>query len=81
MVLVAACFCGRVTLVVEGPASCVVLVTLSRSAGGDEARRLMEEVYRDMVSPDELAKLDTQPNPFNFSERVSQTNRFSRRVS
>ncbi|XP_063868428.1 dynein axonemal intermediate chain 1-like [Scylla paramamosain] len=39
----------------------------------------MEEVYRDMVNPDDLAKLDSQPNPFNFSERVSQTNRFSKR--
>lgn len=41
----------------------------------------MEEVYKDMVSQEDLAKLDSQPNPFNFSERVSQTNRFSRRVS
>ncbi|XP_050736135.1 dynein axonemal intermediate chain 1-like isoform X2 [Eriocheir sinensis] len=39
----------------------------------------MEEVYKDMVSQVDLAKLDSQPNPFNFSERVSQTNRFSHR--
>lgn len=41
----------------------------------------MEEVYKDMVTQDDLSKIDTQPNPFNFSERVSQTNRFARRVS
>ncbi|XP_045122648.1 dynein axonemal intermediate chain 1-like [Portunus trituberculatus] len=51
----------------------------SSKEDGDEARRLMEEVYRDMVNPEDLAKLDSQPNPFNFSERVSQTNRFSKR--
>ncbi|XP_071522576.1 dynein intermediate chain 2, ciliary-like isoform X2 [Panulirus ornatus] len=47
--------------------------------GMDEATRMMEEVYQDMVSKEELAKLDSQPNPFNFSERVSQTTRFNLR--
>lgn len=46
-----------------------------------EGRRLMAEVYRDMVSEEKLARLDSQHNPFNFSERVSQTNRFPPRVS
>ncbi|KAK4328086.1 hypothetical protein Pmani_001559 [Petrolisthes manimaculis] len=41
-----------------------------------EGRRLMAEVYRDMISEEELARLESQHNPFNFSERVSQTNRF-----
>ncbi|XP_042232430.1 dynein axonemal intermediate chain 1-like [Homarus americanus] len=39
----------------------------------------MEEVYQDMVTKEELARLDAQPNPFNFSERVSQTTRFTLR--
>lgn len=55
--------------------------TVVTRAGGEDGQNLMEEVYRDMVSQDELSKLDSQPNPFNFSERVSQTNRFSHKVS
>ncbi|XP_063592192.1 dynein intermediate chain 2, ciliary-like [Penaeus indicus] len=33
----------------------------------------MKEVYGNVMSTEQLAKLDSQPNPFNFSERVSQT--------
>ncbi|XP_047494973.1 dynein axonemal intermediate chain 1-like [Penaeus chinensis] len=33
----------------------------------------MKEVYGSVMSAEQLAKLDSQPNPFNFSERVSQT--------
>ncbi|XP_071522591.1 dynein axonemal intermediate chain 1-like isoform X2 [Panulirus ornatus] len=32
-----------------------------------------------MVSEEELARIDAQPNPFNFSERVSQTTRLGER--
>ncbi|XP_047469113.1 dynein intermediate chain 2, ciliary-like [Penaeus chinensis] len=33
----------------------------------------LRELYGDLVSAEELARLDAQPNCFNFSERVSQT--------
>ncbi|XP_042886683.1 dynein intermediate chain 2, ciliary-like [Penaeus japonicus] len=33
----------------------------------------MEELYGSHMTPEELAKLDAQPNPFNYSDRVSQT--------
>ncbi|XP_069948680.1 dynein intermediate chain 2, ciliary-like [Cherax quadricarinatus] len=45
----------------------------------EEAARLLEEVYVEMVGKEELARLDSQPNPFSFSERVSQTIRFNSR--
>lgn len=54
---------------------------MAADPGVEEAKKLMEEVYLDMMSREELAKLDSQPNPFNFSERVSQTNRYYPRVS
>ncbi|XP_037774785.1 dynein intermediate chain 1, axonemal-like [Penaeus monodon] len=43
----------------------------------DEANRELEELYGGIVSKEELARLDSQPNPFNFSERVSQTTRLN----
>ncbi|KAG7174922.1 putative dynein intermediate chain 1-like 4, partial [Homarus americanus] len=39
----------------------------------------LEEIYGNIMSAEQLAKLDTQPNPFNFSERVSQTLRIPRK--
>lgn len=33
------------------------------------------EGCEEVISKEELRKLDSQPNPFNFSERVSQTTR------
>ncbi|XP_050697673.1 dynein intermediate chain 2, ciliary-like [Eriocheir sinensis] len=33
----------------------------------------IEELYGNVMSPEQLAKLDSQPNPFNFSDRVSQS--------
>ncbi|XP_071516735.1 dynein axonemal intermediate chain 1-like [Panulirus ornatus] len=39
----------------------------------DDSRREMEELYGDVVSKEELARIDKQPNPFNFSDRVSRT--------
>nr|XP_053642157.1 dynein axonemal intermediate chain 1-like [Cherax quadricarinatus]XP_053642158.1 dynein axonemal intermediate chain 1-like [Cherax quadricarinatus] len=33
----------------------------------------MADLYGSIMSREDLAKLDSQPNPFNFSERVSQT--------
>ncbi|KAK7073975.1 hypothetical protein SK128_021735, partial [Halocaridina rubra] len=35
--------------------------------------QLLVELYGDVMSQEQLAKLDSQPNPFNFSERVAQT--------
>lgn len=46
----------------------------------DEANRELEELYGGIVSKEELARLDSQPNPFNFSERVSQTTRLNIKV-
>ncbi|CAL4121896.1 unnamed protein product, partial [Meganyctiphanes norvegica] len=43
--------------------------------GGDVSAGELEELYDGVLSKEELAKLDSQPNPFNFSERVSQTTR------
>ncbi|XP_063591850.1 dynein intermediate chain 2, ciliary-like [Penaeus indicus] len=39
----------------------------------DNSRRAMEELYGGTVSKEELARIDAQPNPFNFSDRVSLT--------
>ncbi|XP_068233961.1 dynein axonemal intermediate chain 1-like [Palaemon carinicauda] len=39
----------------------------------DKITLLLEELYGDVMSSEDIAKIDTQPNPFNFSERVSQT--------
>ncbi|XP_068235146.1 dynein intermediate chain 2, ciliary-like [Palaemon carinicauda] len=39
----------------------------------DDSRRELEELYQGKISKEELAKIDAQPNPFNFSDRVSQT--------
>ncbi|XP_064097257.1 dynein axonemal intermediate chain 1-like isoform X2 [Macrobrachium nipponense] len=39
----------------------------------DNITLLLEELYGDVMSSEDIAKIDTQPNPFNFSERVSQT--------
>ncbi|XP_069954616.1 dynein intermediate chain 2, ciliary-like [Cherax quadricarinatus] len=39
----------------------------------EDSRREMEKLYSGLVSEEEVARLDCQPNPFNFSERVSQT--------
>ncbi|XP_064097254.1 LOW QUALITY PROTEIN: dynein intermediate chain 2, ciliary-like [Macrobrachium nipponense] len=39
----------------------------------DDSRRELEELYQGKISKEELAKIDSQPNPFNFSDRVSQT--------
>ncbi|KAK4320989.1 hypothetical protein Pmani_008158 [Petrolisthes manimaculis] len=39
----------------------------------DDSRKEMEELYHGVVSKEELARIDAQPNPFNFSDRVSQT--------
>ncbi|XP_042858692.1 dynein intermediate chain 2, ciliary-like [Penaeus japonicus] len=39
----------------------------------DNSRRAMEDLYGGMVSKEELARIDAQPNPFNFSDRVSLT--------
>ncbi|XP_069959881.1 dynein axonemal intermediate chain 1-like [Cherax quadricarinatus] len=39
----------------------------------------VEDLYSDVVSKEELARIDAQPNPFNFSERVSQTARLAKR--
>ncbi|XP_063851563.1 dynein intermediate chain 2, ciliary-like [Scylla paramamosain] len=33
----------------------------------------IEDLYGNVMSPEQLAKLDSQPNPFNFSDRVTQT--------
>ncbi|XP_042874358.1 dynein intermediate chain 2, ciliary-like [Penaeus japonicus] len=44
----------------------------------EESKNIFEElqaVYGGMMTAEQLAKLDSQPNPFNFSERVSQTAR------
>lgn len=41
----------------------------------------MKEVYGSVMSAEQLAKIDSQPNPFNFSERVSQTARTPCKVS
>ena len=38
------------------------------------------EGCEDVISKEELRKLDSQPNPFNFSERVSQTTRVIAKV-
>ena len=32
-----------------------------------------EDDFEGIISKEELRKLDSQPNPFNFSDRVSQT--------
>lgn len=40
----------------------------------------MEELYGAYATPEELAKLDAQPNPFNYSDRVSQTFRVVMKV-
>ncbi|XP_069188642.1 dynein intermediate chain 2, ciliary [Procambarus clarkii] len=40
----------------------------------------LEELYGSIMSAEQLAKLDSQPNPFNFSERVSQTLRIPRKT-
>nr|XP_045610794.1 dynein intermediate chain 2, ciliary-like [Procambarus clarkii] len=47
--------------------------------GSEEAARLLEEVYEDLLTREEMARLDSQPNPFTFTERVSQTTRFTSR--
>ncbi|XP_076042145.1 dynein axonemal intermediate chain 1-like [Oratosquilla oratoria] len=47
-------------------------VELQETAAG-EGNSELEELYEGVVSKAELALLDSQPNPFNFSERVSQT--------
>ncbi|KAK8389816.1 hypothetical protein O3P69_009069 [Scylla paramamosain] len=39
----------------------------------EDSRRELEEVYRGVVTREELARIDMQPNPFNYSDRVSQT--------
>ncbi|KAK7079074.1 hypothetical protein SK128_009643 [Halocaridina rubra] len=39
----------------------------------DDSRRELEAMYQGQISKEELAKLDSQPNPFNFSDRVTQT--------
>ncbi|XP_076042119.1 dynein intermediate chain 2, ciliary-like [Oratosquilla oratoria] len=39
----------------------------------EEGNSELEELYGGVISKTELALLDSQPNPFNFSERVSQT--------
>ncbi|ROT69579.1 hypothetical protein C7M84_012218 [Penaeus vannamei] len=46
----------------------------------DENARELEELYGAYVTPEELAKLDAQPNPFNYSDRVSQTFRVVMKV-
>lgn len=40
----------------------------------------MKQLYGSLMSAKQLAKLDLQPNPFNFSERVSQTARIPCKV-
>ncbi|XP_071544386.1 uncharacterized protein [Panulirus ornatus] len=45
----------------------------------EEVAQMLEELYGNIMSPEELAKLDSQPNPFNFSDRVSQTSRIPRK--
>ncbi|XP_069169727.1 dynein axonemal intermediate chain 1 [Procambarus clarkii] len=40
-----------------------------------DSRLELEELYGGVVSKEELARIDSQPNPFSFSERVSQTTR------
>ncbi|XP_066957617.1 dynein intermediate chain 2, ciliary-like [Macrobrachium rosenbergii] len=39
----------------------------------------LQELYGNVMSAEELARLDSQPNPFNFSERVSQTQKAPRK--
>ncbi|XP_050705726.1 dynein axonemal intermediate chain 1-like isoform X2 [Eriocheir sinensis] len=39
----------------------------------EDSRREMEEVYQGVVTREELMRIDAQPNPFNYSDRVSQT--------
>ncbi|XP_018020947.2 dynein intermediate chain 2, ciliary-like [Hyalella azteca] len=43
--------------------------------GGDDEKLSVDDLEgcEDVISKEELRKLDSQPNPFNFSERVSQT--------
>ncbi|ROT64947.1 putative dynein intermediate chain 1, axonemal [Penaeus vannamei] len=58
----------------------VLFASMQRLAvdnSADEANRELEELYGGIVSKEELARLDSQPNPFNFSERVSQTTRLN----
>lgn len=40
---------------------------------GDKARQEEEEEEELEITAEKLAELDAQTNPFNFSERVSQT--------
>lgn len=39
----------------------------------EDSRRELEEVYEGVVTREELVRIDAQPNPFNYSDRVSQT--------
>lgn len=39
-----------------------------------------DEVYNSVISKEELQRIDAQPNPFNFSDRVSQTIKIPRKV-
>lgn len=39
----------------------------------EDSRRELEEVYQGVVTREELIRIDAQPNPFNYSDRVSQT--------
>lgn len=47
----------------------------------DDSRREMAELYDGVVTKEELARIDAQPNPFNFSDRVSQTTKLLTKVS
>nr|XP_045620090.1 dynein axonemal intermediate chain 1-like [Procambarus clarkii] len=46
-----------------------------------DSRLELEELYGGVVSKEELARIDSQPNPFSFSERVSQTTRLIVKVT
>ena len=59
-------------------------ITEDRGTGGpdNELGPLDDlEGCEEVISKEELRKLDSQPNPFNFSERVSQTTRLVAKVS
>lgn len=46
----------------------------------EESQAEVDDLQNSVISKEELRRIDAQPNPFNFSDRVSQTVKVSRKV-